>query len=75
MAIEEQEIVNEDSRRRVRYTVSLSEELADGVITPDEYVRRRAVLVGQGDILQSLLLPLFMMIVETVRRVFRPRGR
>jgi hypothetical protein len=59
----------EDRYRRVRYTVDLTEALDAGDITPSEYVRLRASVVGQGDIFQSLLIPLFKQIFLKIRNM------
>lgn len=63
-----------DNHRRVLYTVGLTESLEMGDITPAEYVRRRALLVGQGDIFQTLFLPFFQQIL-TVLKTLWPRSR
>lgn len=68
MAVEKSTII-EDRHRLVPYTVGLSEALEAGDITPSEYVRRRAILVGQGDIVQTLLIPLLTQIVSRIRNL------
>jgi len=55
--------VIDTKHRRVPYTVELTEALEAGDISPAEYVRLRANLVGQGDIFQSLIIPLFKQII------------
>lgn len=64
----------EDRYRRVRYTVDLTESLEAGHITPAEYVRLRARVVGQGDIFQSLLIPLFKQIALKIRNLLSREG-
>jgi len=61
--------IMEDRHRLVPYTVGLTEALEAGDISPAEYVRRRALLVGQGDILQTLLVPLFKQIMMKFRSI------
>jgi hypothetical protein len=61
MAAKASEGVETDARS-VDYTVPLTEAAENGTITPDEYVRRRAGMVGQGNILENLIIPLFMML-------------
>lgn len=66
MAAEDQTVIN-DRHRDVLYTLSLSEALEAGNITPGDYVKRRAMLVGQGDIFQTLVIPFFRQIILRIR--------
>ena len=66
MAVEDQIMMN-DRHRRVPYTLGLTEALEAGDITPEDYVKRRAILVGQGDILQTLVIPFFRQIILRIR--------
>lgn len=50
--------VLETNGHNIAYTVPLTEAAENGAITPDEYVRQRARIVGQGNILENLLIPL-----------------
>jgi len=54
--------------RSVGYTVSLTEAAENGAITPDDYARRRARAVGQGNILENVVIPLLLTLW---RRLFR----
>jgi hypothetical protein len=68
MADEDREMMN-DRHRRVPYTLRLTEALEAGDITPGEYVRQRAILVGEGDILQTLIIPLLRQIIMRIRNL------
>lgn len=56
--------------RGVGYTVPLTEAAESGAITPDDYARRRAKIVGQGNILENIIIPLFL----TLWRKLFPSG-
>ena len=62
MAAEDRTIMN-DRHRDVLYTLRLTEALEAGEITPGDYVKQRAMLVGQGDIFQTLVIPFFRQII------------
>jgi hypothetical protein len=44
--------------RKVDYTIPLTEAAESGAISPDEYARRRASIVGENNILEYIIIPL-----------------
>ena len=54
------EDIGETEPRKVNYTISLTEAAEGDVITPNEYARRRADVVGEGSIVEYILIPLVL---------------
>jgi hypothetical protein len=54
------EDIAEIEQRKVNYTISLTEAAEGDVITPNEYARRRANVVGEGTIVEYILIPLVL---------------
>jgi hypothetical protein len=50
----------ESEMRNVEYTISLTEAAESEAISPNEYARRRAGIVGEGNILEYIIIPLIV---------------
>lgn len=48
-----------DMYNTIDYTVDLTKELEDGVISTEDYLEERAKLVGRANVVHNLILPLF----------------
>ena len=48
----------EASRMLITYTISITKQLESGQISPLDYARKRAALVGKPNFVQSLLWPI-----------------
>ena len=70
----EESVYDGDDGRRVSYTVPLTEAFEDGDLTPDEYVRRRAKIVGEGNIIQNLLIPLLTTLFNRAQDITNTNG-
>ncbi|MBD0370820.1 MAG: hypothetical protein ICV60_08305 [Pyrinomonadaceae bacterium] len=57
---EAQNSVVESDTRHMDYTISLTEAAESGDISPNEYARRRASIVGENSILEYIVIPLFL---------------
>lgn len=60
-----------DKVHDVNETLELTEELESGRLSPSDYVRERAVIVGEGNVIDSLIRP----IVGTVLEMLTPANR
>jgi hypothetical protein len=71
MAIAENPMIGADTRM-LNYTIPLTEAAESEAISPDEYARRRASLVGENNILEYIIIPLFLALWH---RLFRSDKR
>jgi len=73
MELETKESIAADSKG-VRYTVHLTEALENGELSPEEYARQRADVVGRANIIQSLIVPVFISMLSSISHLFRSDG-
>lgn len=62
----------------VDLTVGLTKGLEDGLITHEEYVRRRAAVVGRGNVFSAFVIPVlsvFLRIDDLAHVIARARQR
>jgi hypothetical protein len=70
MEIETEENVAAEGKG-VRYTMHLTEALENGDLSPEEYARQRADLVGRANIIQSLLVPMLTSMLNSISHLFK----
>lgn len=68
MAYEQNQIIDADERN-MEDTIPLTEAAENGAISPNEYARRRASIVGEGTIVEYTIVPL---LIALWRRLFHP---